>query len=531
MNKRERILTIVIGILGVAFVGRVVVKGYLSALDDARSDVRQAERKLEDAEKAAREYQERREYWSHVGKQTLTQDAATIGNLLREDLLRMSREAGLQQAEIDPGGVRSPNERKPVGTAHPKVRAEGRMENMLKFLYLVQTQPYYVRCSKMTLTPEEIRDRRTGKRSTTGKMSLILDLETLVLWDSRKYPPVEPDPDNDLGPERLVYAELDPYLQQISPNLFAVWVPPPEKATIIDPPNNGQPFEGYVTLKWRPGPRATKHIIRVGEEDPPPVVASQPANPEQPAAEYRIPEQLAAGETRYWRIDQEGEGGITEGDVVKFTTRPQPPPGKAIPVSPPNNGQIVEGRVVLRWRPGAHANQHVVHWGRESPPTQVATQAGAEYAIPETLEAGLTIYWRVDQIGPGGTTEGDVWTFTTTPKVEPERVVHGDRMVGRVLSWPGSQQVVLEKAGSQSSDDDIRVEVGDEFFKGVLVLVHPEGAVSQQMMPDGRTRLYFHAIGAPVQQAQPLSPETHPRIYHEVEQLRQRAEGITQRPG
>ena len=73
---------------------------------------------------------------------------------------------------------------------------------------------------------------------------------------------------------------------------------------------------------------------------------------------------------------------------------------------------------------------------------------------------------------------------------------------------------------------DKRVVVGESFFGGTLVYVHPKGAVSEL---NGVLR--FHAIGDPLQVAQPLTEEVQPEVFHEVRKLEAQAAGISQGPG
>ncbi len=531
MNKRERILVILISVLAVAFIGKLVIESYSESLDTWKNKVASVEKSKEKAVKEIRTYKDNQFYWTRIGEQTLTKDAATIGNLLREDLTQIAEQAGLREVVISPGGTRKWPRSKIQG-ADPRVTAEGRLENVLQFLYKVQSQPYFMRIGKLSLSPREVKDRNANKVSTTGIMDLRVTLETPVLPEEKDFPKFKPDPDNTQGPERFDHDTLEPYLARITPKLFSVWVPPPEKPTIVAPPNNGQPFEGQMVLKWRAGQRALKHIVHFGTTNPPPKVSDMPVNAQQPAAQYVVPEKVEAGVKYYWRIDQEGEGGLTEGDLWAFTAKAQPPPTKATPKNPPPNGDVVAGRVNLQWNPGQHAQEHVVFWSRDENVKELAKTRATTYAIPENLEAGATVYWRIDEIGPGGRTEGDVWMFhVIPPPPPPQQVHHGDKIVGRVLSWPGSQQVVLEDKSRKPDAPDLRVEVGEDLNKGILVFVHPDGVVTEESAPDGKTKLIFHPLGSTVQQGQELTFESQPRIYMEVQQLRQQAEGITQRPG
>ena len=51
---------------------------------------------------------------------------------------------------------------------------------------------------------------------------------------------------------------------------------------------------------------------------------------------------------------------------------------------------------------------------------QSSGQSGTTWAIPaKTLEYGKTYEWRIDSIDIGGTTTGDIWTFSTIAYAPP----------------------------------------------------------------------------------------------------------------
>lgn len=67
----------------------------------------------------------------------------------------------------------------------------------------------------------------------------------------------------------------------------------------------------------------------------------------------------------------------------------------------------------LSWLAGRGAESHNVYFGTVNPPPFVINQTTSTFA--PVLDYSKTYYWRIDEIGSGGTIEGDVWSFTTVP--------------------------------------------------------------------------------------------------------------------
>jgi hypothetical protein len=89
-----------------------------------------------------------------------------------------------------------------------------------------------------------------------------------------------------------------------------------------------------------------------------------------------------------------------------------PAPGQATNPSPANSATNVSTSADLSWTAGSNANSHDVYFGTTSPGTFQGNQAGTTFDTG-TMSAGTTYYWRIDEVGTGGTTTGTVWSFTT----------------------------------------------------------------------------------------------------------------------
>jgi len=145
---------------------------------------------------------------------------------------------------------------------------------------------------------------------------------------------------------------------------------------------------------------------------------------------------LELNTTYYWRIDEVSEGGTTTGDVWSFTTVVfLPPPGQPNSPTPENGATFVEleGKSIT-WGAAVDANTYEVYFGKDEDGvtsdilmgTYQSAQTELSFVLP-TLDPGTTYYWRIDTVGYGGRTTGNVWHFTTIP-VHYEYPNSGDKV-------------------------------------------------------------------------------------------------------
>ncbi|MDB6069147.1 MAG: hypothetical protein JWL81_318, partial [Verrucomicrobiales bacterium] len=87
---------------------------------------------------------------------------------------------------------------------------------------------------------------------------------------------------------------------------------------------------------------------------------------------------------------------------------------KASSPLPATAATVTSPSTVLRWVTGTGSTAHRIHFGTANPPPFVVEQTSDLYQTP-VFAAGRTYYWRVDEVTPGGTVTGDVWSFTTPP--------------------------------------------------------------------------------------------------------------------
>ncbi|MHC4641888.1 MAG: outer membrane protein assembly factor BamB family protein [Planctomycetota bacterium] len=92
---------------------------------------------------------------------------------------------------------------------------------------------------------------------------------------------------------------------------------------------------------------------------------------------------------------------------------PRPPrPGKASNPNPPNEATGVSTTADLNWTAGPDATSHNVYFGASNPPSLAGNQTNTIFD-PGTMDYDTMYYWQIDEVGPGGTTTGVVWSFTT----------------------------------------------------------------------------------------------------------------------
>jgi hypothetical protein len=94
---------------------------------------------------------------------------------------------------------------------------------------------------------------------------------------------------------------------------------------------------------------------------------------------------------------------------------PSEAPEKASNPSPGNGVSDVGVESILGWTAGVRTTTHHVYFGTDSTPDSSeyqGPQSGASFD-PGTLNHQTTYYWRIDEANVAGTTEGDVWSFTT----------------------------------------------------------------------------------------------------------------------
>jgi len=205
----------------------------------------------------------------------------------------------------------------------------------------------------------------------------------------------------------------------------------PKAAKSPVPVNGSSSARVNQVLQWVAGAGATSHDVYFGADssavtdatnDTPDVFKGNQGgtsfDPEDDAAE--IDGQLLADTEYFWRIDEVGPGGTTNGTVWSFRTQVAPPRITA-PV-PADASTDVSLTQILSWSASPSVESFDVYVGIGMVDVANATRTSAEFRgnqttknfNPTPLLGSTQYYWRVDTLGPGGTTTGDLLSFTTS---------------------------------------------------------------------------------------------------------------------
>lgn len=224
---------------------------------------------------------------------------------------------------------------------------------------------------------------------------------------------------------------------QVGPTWSFTATDNPQQATNPSPSHGTTDVAIEADLSWQAGIDASSHNVYFGT-DPDPHTQT-PVN--QTTNSYD-PGSLNPSTTYYWAVDElDGGGGLlAAGATWSFTTAPAP--GQASGPIPGDTAEDVAIDAVLSWTAGSDTTLHDVYFGTSYPPAFVQTQSDTSFS-PGSLEYATTYYWRIDEVGPGGTTTGTtVWSFTTLPSPPPGQATNPNPtngaeevLVDTDLSW------------------------------------------------------------------------------------------------
>ena len=175
-----------------------------------------------------------------------------------------------------------------------------------------------------------------------------------------------------------------------------------------------------VELSWTAAVDATHHDVYIGTDETAvenATTSSDEFKGRQTGTTYNPegPDELVAGVTYYWRIDEFDGSSVVPGDVWNFTTND----GTAYDPDPAHNVKLVDIEADLSWSAGCDALSHNVYFGTDfndvnDADTNSSVHKGNQSETtfePGTLEISTFYYWRIDEVETSETLKGRVWKF------------------------------------------------------------------------------------------------------------------------
>ena len=118
-------------------------------------------------------------------------------------------------------------------------------------------------------------------------------------------------------------------------------------------------------------------------------------------------------------LNRDGFVNFSDFSIFAYNWEPPPPPPGQAGNPVPTDGEIdVNVLTDLDWTTGFGTTSHDVYFGTSNPPPFVCNQTAATFD-PGIMAQFTKYYWRVDEINTGGTTTGEIWSFTTMMNPPP----------------------------------------------------------------------------------------------------------------
>lgn len=280
----------------------------------------------------------------------------------------------------------------------------------------------------------------------------------------------------------------------------------PEQVSSPSPAHGAAGVSTTTALAWIDALDARRYDVRLGTTTSPPIVSRN-----HNGTTYQPPAPLAAGTAYYWRVDARGRGNVvTNGPLWTFTTAAAPTPAPATPASP-SPAHAATGVAItaaVGWAPSANATTYDVAFGTTTTPPMVSSnQTSPSYDPPGDLSSATTYFWRVTAKGPGGSTAGPLWTFTTASATVPPPPTSLERL--RLMTW--NIQQGYNKTGALAVDAQVAL-MADSGAHVILlqeVTVNADGDLTTlyQSKLQALTGKVWHKVWAPAPRPAPATPE------------------------
>lgn len=159
MNKREKILAVAVGLVVIVLGGKFLfTKVFLAPLDDVERDIAAVQKKIDETKRKLQAKNRLIREWKSLCDRSLGHDPEKADLLLNERVTELIAASGLDKVTRTPA---SPVSRKGSGISFVAVNLTGRgsLAQIVSFLELLYREPYAVKVTALSLSPEDRGDR------------------------------------------------------------------------------------------------------------------------------------------------------------------------------------------------------------------------------------------------------------------------------------------------------------------------------------------------------------------------------------
>jgi len=260
MKTRERTLLILLGAAAGLLVVRTVVGRYTGALGGYDAQIDLLHRDLEKSQQEKAKAQEGRAQWLEIGSQTLSMDGNEATTRLREEMTKLTEKSGLRDVDVALESAPKPWMKNRVRVLSFSVAGQGKLDDVVAFLFELHSQPYAVRVKGLTLDlVDKPTRRREVKSSQRGLLNMKALLDTLILPANQMAAKIEPaglEAGKRKEVKRTELASLVDYKPLLDKKLFQPYEPPASAAP-------------RIADKTRPPVNVTPQPVRVVQPPPP----------------------------------------------------------------------------------------------------------------------------------------------------------------------------------------------------------------------------------------------------------------------
>ena len=163
-----------------------------------------------------------------------------------------------------------------------------------------------------------------------------------------------------------------------------------------------------------------------------------------------------------WQMTDDGVeffGEMSE-NISIIVTETLPMPNQATIISPADGGINVLIDSDLMWNAGTYADSHEVLFGTDPGNLISTTQSGTSYD-PGTMAYSTTYYWQINETNATGTTNGELWSFTTEPDFDVFDAEFISQSVPSSLA-PGEEVIVtvtMKNTGNTSWSEAVSIKL------------------------------------------------------------------------